>query len=435
MAIARNLAVVSLVGALAACGASEDSDPAATTAPEAGAEPLIVRGEMYYLERIALPPDSVAVVELRAGHGEAAPLLAEAREDLGMRQIPIGFELVVDAEQLEGAEELVFRGGIVSAPGPLRVTDPAVIDSSEGTIDLGQLRLRPVPQVAFGAPYRCGDQAVVFGALGEYSRLVVNNEVFDLRSEISASGARYVAVDGSETEFWSKGDGAMVTLRGEVLDNCERLTEPELPFTARGQEPGWHLRIDEEAMVIRAHYGEQHLNFPRVSPQISAAGTRYEAEKDGHRLTVLVDRQPCNDTMADLVFPFRVRYTLDGDAQMGCGGDPREVLSGGEWLIEEIGGEAIVPGTVPTIEFLQDDGEDRFAGRASCNRYMGSFSLSGEGLNLSPAASTLMACADEDQALQERRLLALLGEIYGFGLDETGRLVLRSGSGTIIARR
>jgi len=188
-------------------------------------------------------------------------------------------------------------------------------------------------------------------------------------------------------------------------------------------------------MVLSTQYGQQQLDFPRVQPAISLAGMRYDAASEGHHLDVWVERAACNDTMADVAYPYRVQYRLDGDEQSGCGGDSREVLEGGEWLIEEIGGEAVVEDTAPTIEFIQIDGEDRFAGLASCNRFMGRYQLSGEGINLSPVASTMMACSPESHAMQELRLLELLEEVCGFGIDSEGRLHLRAGSGEIIARR
>ncbi|MEE4638116.1 MAG: META domain-containing protein [Wenzhouxiangella sp.] len=437
MSTARKLLLMIAVAALTACGAGEGPD--AEPAPQAETGPatpsLVVRGEMYYLERIALPPGSVAVVELRGGAGPGAPLLASSSEGLGTRQVPIAFELKVDTESLATADAVVLRAGIVSSPGPLRVTEALTIQQRDGELDLGQLRIRPADQEAFGVHYQCGERSVVFGALGEQNWLLVGGEVFALEAQVAASGARYVAADDGETEFWSKGNEATVSVRGERLPTCTRLVAPELPLMARGQEPGWSLRIDTEAIDLRAYYGEQHLSFPPAAPQISAAGFRYETENDAHRLTVLIDRQACSDTMADLVYPYRVRYTLDGSAELGCGGDPLEVLMGGEWRIERIGEQPVVDGTEPTIEFRSEDGEERFAGRASCNRYMGGFDLTGEGLKLTPAASTLMACPDEAQALQERRLLALLGEVYGFGIDAEGRLLLRTGGGDIVAAR
>jgi heat shock protein HslJ len=193
--------------------------------------------------------------------------------------------------------------------------------------------------------------------------------------------------------------------------------------------------VDQEGISLSTDFGMRQLEFPHVEPEVSAAGIRFVTETEDSRLTLMLDRQPCSDTMVDLAYPFRARYSLDGEVGVGCSGAPIDVLSGQEWFIQTIGDADIVPGTQPTIEFRIEEGEGRFAGLASCNRYMGGFELSGEGLRLSPAASTLMACADEQQALQERRLSGLLSEVYGFGIDEDGRLVLRAGGGTIIASR
>jgi len=434
MAIVRILMLAVPVILLVACGPADPPAPDAAEA-EAPAERLVIRGEMYYLERIALPPDSIAVTELREVDRPYGEVLATTGEELGARQVPIGFELSMDSAELPETGPFVFRGGILSYPGPLRVTEAIEIEQRAGDIELGSLRLRPVPEVAFGVPYRCGERDVVFGALGEYQRLIVDGELFDLAPEISASGARYVAIDGSETEFWSKGDEAMVTVAGEVLPDCERLRAPALPLRALGHEPSWLILIDEAAISLNLDFGARQIDFPFVAPEISAAGIRYVTEADDSRLTLVLDRQPCNDTMADLAYPFRARFTLDGDARVGCAGAPIDVLTGGEWFIQSIGDADVVAGTQPTIEFRIEDGEARFAGLASCNRYMGRFELSGEGLSLSPAASTLMACADEAQALQERRLTGLLSEVYGFGIDEDGRLILRAGGGAIIAAR
>ena len=436
MATSRFPILLILAAALAACGPAEPPPGAEEAArADAPAERMVIRGELYYLERIALAPDSVAVTELRVADAVYGELLAAGSENLGTRQVPIAFELSVDPADLPESGQLMFRGGIRSHPGPLRVTEAIEIEARAGEVDLGPVRLRPVPEAAFGVSYACGEQGVVFGALGEYQRLVVDGEVFDLEPEVSASGARYVAVDGSETEFWSRGDEAMVTVNGEVLPECERLRAPSLPLRALGHEPSWLILIDEDAIALNLDFGARQIDFPAVAPEISAGGFRYVTEADDSRLTLVLDRQACNDTMADVAYPLRARFTLDGDARVGCAGAPIDVLTGGEWFIQRIGDAEVVPGTQPTIEFRVEEGESRFSGLASCNRYMGRFDLTGEGLSLSPAATTLMACADEEQAVQERRLTGLLGEVYGFGVDEEGRLILRASGGAIVAAR
>ncbi|MCU0558528.1 MAG: YbaY family lipoprotein, partial [Desulfobacterales bacterium] len=120
-------------------------------------ERLVIRGTLFYPERIALPSASVAVVELRAAGVRPAPLVAEERQPLGGRQVPIPFELSVDPAALKNGARHVFRGAIVSTPGSLRVTQSVEIAVRAGVVELGALRLRPVEQIAFGTPYRCGD--------------------------------------------------------------------------------------------------------------------------------------------------------------------------------------------------------------------------------------------------------------------------------------
>ncbi|MGB8426877.1 MAG: MliC family protein, partial [Desulfobacterales bacterium] len=90
----------------------------------------------------------------------------------------------------------------------------------------------------------CGGTPVAFGARQGGARLTVAGESFDLEAAMSASGARYTAMDKTATDFWSKGERALVTVRGRQLPECRALREHALPFTARGQEPGWMITID-----------------------------------------------------------------------------------------------------------------------------------------------------------------------------------------------
>ena len=433
----RFLIALTGTGLMIACGPAEPppgAEPEAAGAEETG-EQMLIRGELHYLERIALAPDSEAITELRLSGEFDDRLLAVSGEDLGDRQVPIPFELVVDLDAVPESRMLTFRGGIRSHPGPLRVSDAIEIEPRATEVDLGPIRLRPAAEAAFGVLYVCGDRQVTFGTLGEFERLIVNGDVFDLESEVAASGARYTAVDGSETEFWSRGEQAMVTVNGEVLPDCERLRAPSLPVRALGHEPSWLILMDEEAISLTLDFGARQIDFPYVEPELSASGFLYQTEADDQSLTLMLERQACPDSMADVAYPMRAQLRLDDEEFSGCAGAPIDVLTGGEWFIERIGDAEVVPGTQPTIEFRIEEGEARFSGLASCNRYMGRFELTGEGITLSPAASTMMACADEDQAAQERRLTGLLDEVYGFGVDEDGRLILRATGRTIVASR
>ena len=129
--------------------------------------------------------------------------------------------------------------------------------------------------------------------------------------------------------------------------------------------------------------------------------------------------------------PYRVRYELDGKARAGCGGDPRSLLTGLEWIVETIGGEPVVEDSRASILFLE---EGRVAGNASCNRFTGSFSLTGEGLSFGQTANTRMAC-EEPLSRQEMRFLELLRKTHRFEIDPQGRLVLHTPDGQRITAR
>jgi heat shock protein HslJ/membrane-bound inhibitor of C-type lysozyme len=425
MLVLRLAALAAVLGMLTGCGQPADTGPG----PE---ERLMIRGELFYPERIALPPNSVALVELRE-IGTAAPVLAEQRQELDGRQVPIGFELSLDVPAEGTGGSYVLRGAILSMPGPARLTEAVRIEARSGTVDVGALRLRPAEQVAFGTPYLCGDVKVIFGALGAHERMIVSGQPFDMAPAVSASGARYEDVDGTDTSFWSRGDRALVTVRGDALPECTALAEPQLPFVARGQEPGWRLEIGTEEILLSAEFGALELRLPRPEPQITAEGVLYEAAADGRLLSVSVQPRICADIATGMPHPFRVRYRLDGETRSGCGGDPKSLLTGEEWEVESIGGEPVVEESTVTIQFLD---ENRVAGNASCNRYTGGFQLTGEGLSFSQMASTLMACASEALGAQEARFLSLLQDVYRFEIDPEGRLVLHTArEGGIVARR
>jgi heat shock protein HslJ len=82
----------------------------------------------------------------------------------------------------------------------------------------------------------------------------------------------------------------------------------------------------------------------------------------------------------------------------------------------------VIAGSSVTILFLE---EDRVAGSASCNRFIGGYKLTGEGLSFRQLGCTMMAC-EEPLREQEIRFLALLRDMYRFEIDPKGRLVLHT---------
>lgn len=99
------------------------------------------------------------------------------------------------------------------------------------------------------------------------------------------------------------------------------------------------------------------------------------------------------------------------------------------WALTELEGKSLVDGTGISAEFTAD-GE--VSGSAGCNRYTGTYTVSGSNITFSsPMASTMMMC---DQAVmdQESAYLNALGEAKTFAVNGD-QLTLTGGDGTQLA--
>ena len=205
-----------------------------------------------------------------------------------------------------------------------------------------------------------------------------------------------------------------------------------VPFTATGNEPGWHLEITGDRITLVADYGTTKLTMRAGAPQPVPGGRRYAGNADGRVLVVTVLDRVCEDGMTGMPRPHTVEVTLDEQALKGCGGDPATLLIGAGWVLQEIDKKSPVEGARATLAFGADG---RLAGTASCNNYTATYSLSGEGLTIGPAATTRKACAAPLMA-QEQAFLAVLAAINRFEITPDGALILHAGDGrTLRARR
>ena len=112
----------------------------ARTVPEPAAQMVSITGRLTYRERIALPPDTKALVELRETSADG-PLVAERGIDLGGRQVPIPFELSVDRAEILAGRQYVVLGKLLDVNRPLWVSDPVKVEAVSERIDLGTVNL------------------------------------------------------------------------------------------------------------------------------------------------------------------------------------------------------------------------------------------------------------------------------------------------------
>lgn len=404
----------------------------ASSGTPAPAAELPIIGTLTYRARVALPPDTRAILEVREGSSDDGPVVAERRIDLEGRQVPIVVELRVDRARLVPGRQYFARGGLVANGGPAWATERVPLDISQRGIELGTLEMLPVRPTGVVSQLRCGDEHATVGFVGEdTAHLTFGGELFTLRRVPTGAGARFEAPDDSTTWFWSKGDRATVSVRGRTRPECVVPSAADEPFRARGNEPFWNLEITRDRLTFRTLEGST-VNTPAPRPEPVSGGVRHAARTEAHDVVATVMDRACADNMSGMPYPNTVAVVVDGKEYRGCGGEPAALLRGKEWVVEDIDRSGIIDRSRVTLNF---DDKNRVYGRAGCNTYNGGYTLAGEGLTVTSPASTLMACA-ESLMRQEQRFLEILGSVERFELSETGALILHAAKGrTITARR
>ena len=117
-------------------------------------------------------------------------------------------------------------------------------------------------------------------------------------------------------------------------------------------------------------------------------------------------------------------------ALAGCAITSRQAttdLPGTSWVVVDIGGDAPVGATAPTIAF---DDQGTVTGTGGCNTFSGEVTIDGSDLTFGPLASTQMAC-EEDVSNQEQAFFTALQDATSYTIDNEGRLVLEGDSGSL----
>lgn len=302
--------------------------------------------------------------------------------------------------------------------------------------------------------------------------MTVDGKTYHMKQTISASGARYEAVGDAGTVFWNKGDRAMITIKGRdlpqdfVLEHdspgddemfisingetfrmkrvvsasgakYEAVDDPTTVFWAKGRNATLTIRGREYSkyVLLRNSPNENELflsvdgeNF-RLRLVPSASGSRYEAV--GDPTTVFWSK---GDTATLTVRGKEYMGYDTSDPQPGKATDPQQTTQipiNVEWSVLSIGGDPIIPGTKVTLRFGHNA---RLNGRATVNTFSSSWMTVGDRMIIDTAATTMMA-GPENFMQQEQRFLKTLAAVCEFKI-ENGKLILTTKDGTeIIARR
>ncbi len=279
---------------------------------------------------------------------------------------------------------------------------------------------------------RCGSREVIAEDQGSMLVLTIDGQRYTLRPVPAASGAKYAGDGGNG--FWSKGDRASLTLAGQAQPECERQTAAAAPLKARGNEPGWQLEMGSLQMRFTSADGSVRMSAATPSPvSLTGGGGRtYTARTGANPFVAVVRDRLCRDSMSGMPHPLAVEVTAGGRSFSGCGGEPAALLQGAAWSVDDIAGAAVQDRPRVTMSF---GSAGEVSGRAACNTYRGSYTVSGEGIVLSRLAGTRMACPPLLMG-EERAFHELIEQVRRFDIAADGALLLIAADGrTLTARR
>jgi heat shock protein HslJ len=371
----------------------------------------MIEGSLTYRERIALPPDALAVVEARDARGR---LLGEATLGTRGAQVPVRFRIgVPDGVEAE------LRAALVVGGRPQWYAAGIPVSAGTDPVSLGEVVLERFVPMGFASPLRCGGRDLAVGFFEANAVLEVDGRRSVLEPVPAASGARFEAPGDPGTWVWSRGNAVLVSVAGEALPECSVVPPaPPRSYRAQGNEPGWVLTVADGRMTLVADYGARTIEA--ALPEARFADGAFVYALADPALTVRMERRLCRDDMTGMPYPETVTVTLEGRDLRGCGGDPLDLLTGAEWVVEDIGRRGIIDASRVTLGFGEDGA---LGGAASCNRYATTLAIGGEGVSVGQIAATQMMCA-EALMNQERAFFAALGSFGRFDIDETGALLL-----------
>lgn len=415
---------------------ADEQQPAEVNAQPSEVEDdrMVLRGQLIYRSRVALAPNSQALIELRDVSDSVQPeeaVVAEQRFSLNGRQVPLDFALELGANDLSADGDYQLRAALTEADRTTWVSEPISVTPEAGILELGEVTLMPYRATAFSSVLQCGRLQVSAGYEGDTLVLDANGEKYLLLPVESASGARYEAEGDPDTRFWSKGDTADLIIDSKRYPLCVPPGEIVEPFVARGNEPFWRLDL-EAGMLGLTRLEEELVEGVEYTQAVESTSSRLVRAVDGdERVEMQVNDTLCTDSMSGMLYPQTVVLTYADQDMQGCGGDPLRLVQGVEWVVEDINQAGIIDRSHVTVNFGADE---LLYGQASCNNYRGEYVLSGEGLTMSAAATTRKACAPALME-QEQRVLNVLASLQRFDFTEDGALILYAGDGQRLTAR
>ena len=351
--------------------------PPTALSPQEEAAVLTVTGSATYRERMAAPKGSILKVELSDTSRADAPAisLADWSDSLDDGGVPKKFTLRVN-DALDPRFTYTLRATVTGPDGALLWTTDTVHQISEvaGKVDAGTLvmvKVQPAP--APEAPKVSGNGYTVTAISGT-----------------PAKGTRPLTITFGE-DGRVGGFGGCNSYGGSFKETNGKLTFGDLISTMMACIDGG-IGTQENALYA------------------TLKGTVNVAPATDGRVLLTGE----NGTVLEL--------TPEGEVQ----------LAATSWLVETMGGTAIVAGSEPQITFTSDG---QINGTTGCNRFFGGYAQSRGDVAFSGVGMTKMACLNDGIMAQEIAFTNILSGKTKASIDGLGNLVIKGENGISFTAR
>lgn len=204
--------------------------------------------------------------------------------------------------------------------------------------------------------------------------------------------------------------------------------QEDAALRAAGNEPFWSLDLTDETLTLdRMDAGEVTLPVTDVTIATAASGTvlrivtAEDGAADGLRASLLLTDVICRDSMSGMSFPATAEVAIAGTLLRGCAGAPEDLFAGIDWQVLAVRGETLPEGSEAELRFGRDGS---LSGSGGCNRLIGTYERTGEGLRIPGGIGmTMMACPDPVMT-RERAFVTALEAVAHFEIADDGKLLL-----------
>lgn len=429
------LAVTAL--ALSGCTWNVDMRPDSPSDMDANdpqAEPFFVEASLFYPERLALPGNAEVVVAVDAVREDGRTPLTRFTTQLSGQQVPIPLGFSVEPKAVE-ATVYELSAAVLAGNRLLRLTGPVLLRPENGRFEAGDIRLRPPLAIGFGQAWTCGGHTIQFGTVDGRSLLAVDDALHTLEPGQPDSGLAYRSRTAPDVGL-DEHEGHLALVLGEGSGQvCRRIAAMKPPLTGGGHEPGWRVEVGDERIELTSDYGQTVTDADLLATGSSGLTTRFRGVGEHGPMLVAFQQRLCSDSATGMPHPLSVEVQFEDGRLSGCGGAPRDLLTGVEWSVRSLDHEAL-PETDDRDEAievtLRFDPDGQVSGEAGCNRYSADYRVGGEGLSIGAVAATKMACSGARSVI-ERRFLERLAGVRRFDIGEAGELILIGPAGRITA--